>query len=675
MPATVSSPLVLPELTSEQRTTLLAATSELIAAAATDRSALIIDPDLAGLANVPVAGVFVSLKRGSHLRGCTGGLRQHPVPLGQALADAAENTVLRDQRFPVVSPAETAFLNLEIWLLHNPQDIDARGDDRVGRVEIGRHGLVIARGMNRGLLLPGVAVEQGWDARTFLERTCEKAGLHPSLWRDDETSLMTFEGEAIEGAVADYVEPTESPPVADAEELQGYFDFCWENIVALFRRGPLRFFDPGLRDVSVNGVSLRLRPPNSAKSIHLTNLSLRGGGPVQNILLQLGQLGAQQLVAHGVRLDTLHTVGMGLSLFGDPNLHGSLASHDLRGSDPANRAILIIDRNRQGIAYRPDLSSAEVVAEAALQAQAAASESASVFSLKILTTDKQVTISNVPEPRRGPADRPPAVAGAFYPADGSGLSRMVEELLDRAAASSSSPRRAVAAAMVPHAGLRFSGHVAAQVFQSIELPRTIIVLGPKHTPLGMDWAVAPHQTWHIPSGEISSDFMLARKLSHAIPGLSLDCVAHQREHAIEVELPFIARLAPHSRVIGIVLGAGEWKDAERFAEGLAKVVADLPEPPLLMISSDMNHFATDAENRRLDEIALAALERLDPEAAFREITARHISMCGVFPAVVVMETLRRLDRLHRAVRRGYATSAEASGDASRVVGYAGMLFD
>jgi AmmeMemoRadiSam system protein B len=89
----------------------------------------------------------------------------------------------------------------------------------------------------------------------------------------------------------------------------------------------------------------------------------------------------------------------------------------------------------------------------------------------------------------------------------------------------------------------------------------------------------------------------------------------------------------------------------------------------------MNHFATDDENRRLDEVALASLERLDPERAFKEITGNNISMCGVFPAVIVMETLRRLGRLRKTTRCGYATSAEVTGDKERVVGYAGMLFE
>src|SRR5262249_37734273 len=169
------------------------------------------------------------------------------------------------------------------------------------------------------------------------------------------------------------------------------------------------------------------------------------------------------------------------------------------------------------------------------------------------------------------------------------------------------------AAMAPHAGLIYSGHVAAAVLNRLEIPRTAIIIGPKHTPLGMEWAVAPHQTWELPLGRIASDPALARRLAKAIPGLALDALAHQQEHAIEVELPFLARLAPEPRVVGIAIGQGDLAGCRRFADGLADVLRQCDERPLLLISSDMNHFATDEENRRLDELALAALERLDPE--------------------------------------------------------------
>jgi AmmeMemoRadiSam system protein B len=228
--------------------------------------------------------------------------------------------------------------------------------------------------------------------------------------------------------------------------------------------------------------------------------------------------------------------------------------------------------------------------------------------------------------------------------------------------------------MLPHAGLMYSGRIAAHVLKRLHIPRTVIVLGPKHTNLGVEWSVAPHQTWMFPGGRLESDVELSQELVRAIPGLELDASAHQREHAIEVELPLLARLAPKSRVVGIAIGAGDLASCRQFAEGLSRVLQARADRPLLLISSDMNHFATDAENRRLDALALAALARLDPAEIYDTVTSNNISMCGLLPAVIVLETLRLLGLLHRAEQVDYATSADVNGDTSRVVGYAGMLF-
>jgi AmmeMemoRadiSam system protein B len=186
--------------------------------------------------------------------------------------------------------------------------------------------------------------------------------------------------------------------------------------------------------------------------------------------------------------------------------------------------------------------------------------------------------------------------------------------------------------------------------------------------------VAPHRTWQLPGGAVESDPVLARKLARVIDGLELDALAHQREHGVEVELPIIARLSPQTRVVGIAIGGGDLETCEQFADGLAEVIRPMEERPLLLISSDMNHFANDAETRRLDRLALAELERQDPDALYHTARRHHISMCGMLPAVIILKTLQRLDALGEAKLIGYGTSADTTGDTARVVGYAGMVF-
>jgi len=652
-----------PGLTAEQKQQVVRAAASLLRAT------------VAGLPVVPptvpehsVAGTFVSLKRGGHLRSCCGMLGG-PIPLAQALAQAAFRTAWEDVRFPPVSPVELEHLDLEVWLLYDPQLVGARGEARLTAVTVGRHGVQVVRGEARGLFLPGVAVDNGWDARRFLDQVCVKAGLPPTAWRDDATALFIFEGEALHGTTQGPVPVADRPAPCRPVDLAAYADFCGKNLAALLTGATPSYYLWDAPDGTVGGVVLTLHRSDTRATLHFSQTSLRPGLPLQATLFALVQSAAQALAAQRITADGFNALRVGVTFLHEPMLHGTVASPHLAGLDPRQRAALVLERNKSAVVFDPQRTADELLAEAATQARVTHPASAAVFSLAVVTNAAPLSLSTAPQSVRGPAERPPAVAGTFYEADPAALARTVDELLTGERGGEEWP-----AALVPHAGLRFSGHIAAAVLRRLKIPRQVIVIGPKHTAFGMEWAVAPHQTWVLPGGGLESDFILARKLSQAIPGLEMDAAAHQREHAVEVELPLLARLAPETKVVGIAIGHGDLDSCRRFAEGLAGLLRERDEAPLLLISSDMNHFATDAENRRLDALALAALERRDPEALYHTVHEHSISMCGVLPAVIVLETLRLLGRLKRAERVGYATTADVSGDTSRVVGYAGMLF-
>ena len=264
-----------------------------------------------------------------------------------------------------------------------------------------------------------------------------------------------------------------------------------------------------------------------------------------------------------------------------------------------------------------------------------------------------------------------AVAGMFYPAEPAGIA----QTLDQWCAEEEVERQAWRGALIPHAGWVYSGRIAAEVLSRIAMPSTIVVLCPKHRPGGAECAVAPWARWLFPGGSIATDVTLSRRLADEVPGFELDDRPHQSEHAIEVQLPLLARFAPNSQIVGITVGRVGLAQCQTMATGLAEVVRHQLNDVLLVVSSDMNHFADDAENRRLDELALHALDQLDPQQLYDTCHQHHISMCGMLPAFIVLTALQQLDALHRAVRVDYTTSADASGDTSRVVGYAGMLFD
>lgn len=652
----------LPDLTDAQREAILAAVAELVRATAADEMPDFADSTLAGAAALPVAGAFISLKRGKHLRGCCGGLQEQPVPLGRAVWDAAVRTVQDDPRFPPVSPRELSHLQMEIWLLSAPEVVPAQGEERVAAVTVGKHGLVLQNGTHRGLLLPGVAVDHGWDARRFLEQACVKAGLHPHRWLDGNTTLKTFEGRVLRGRTLGSGARNGS---ISQDDLAAYLAFCRSNLRA-FLTGALPTYYFGAPDGTVSGVALSVGQPDGPRRYSLFRFNLRPGVPLQGTLFSLVQEAARVLAAEMVA--DPDALDVELTILTDTTLHGTAADPDLAGVD-GGRAVMVLERARAGLAFDARRGPEELLAEAARQAQVRAPEAAGVFSFEALTTGQRTVVSTAPLPQRGPVVRPAAMAGRFYPGNADACSRLIDELLAGEARSEPWP-----AAMVPHAGVTYSGKIAAAVFRRLRIPKRVIIFGPKHTPLGVEWAVAPHQTWAVPNGQIASDTELAERLVEAIPGLALDAAAHQQEHGIEVELPFLAKLAPATRVVGVVIGHGDYDSCVHFAEGLARVVRECDEPPLLLISSDMNHYAPEVENRRLDLLALDALARLDPREVYETVTGNHISMCGLLPAVVVMETLKRLGSLTKAERVGYATSADAGGDPGRVVGYAGMLF-
>ncbi|MEW5702811.1 MAG: AmmeMemoRadiSam system protein B [Candidatus Zixiibacteriota bacterium] len=136
-------------------------------------------------------GVFVTLKRDGHLRGCIGYVRPYK-PLIEAVWEMAESAALRDHRFLPVEPSEVDDLEIEITVLSPLQKVDSPDD-----VLVGRHGLIIARGHRAGVLLPQVPIEQDWDREMFLSQTCLKAGLDPDAWKEPGTVIEVFTAEVF----------------------------------------------------------------------------------------------------------------------------------------------------------------------------------------------------------------------------------------------------------------------------------------------------------------------------------------------------------------------------------------------------------------------------------------------------------------------------------------------
>jgi AmmeMemoRadiSam system protein B len=262
--------------------------------------------------------------------------------------------------------------------------------------------------------------------------------------------------------------------------------------------------------------------------------------------------------------------------------------------------------------------------------------------------------------------REPAVAGSFYPGSGPALARELEQLV-----RVSEGRHDLLACIAPHAGYMYSGGVAGELYGHLEVPRRVIVLGPNHSGVGARVAVAPHRRWRTPLGEQPLDVELAAMVEEKLPNASFDQNAHWREHSLEVQLPFLLARQPEVEIVPICLGHLGLDECLNLGKSLADLVEDLGEDVGIVASSDMSHYLPDEQARTLDRVAIDAAVECDPKKLYKTVHREGITMCGVVPATVAIEAANRLGA-NNAHLVTYATSGDASGDRSAVVGYAGI---
>jgi hypothetical protein len=264
--------------------------------------------------------------------------------------------------------------------------------------------------------------------------------------------------------------------------------------------------------------------------------------------------------------------------------------------------------------------------------------------------------------------REAAVAGQFYPESRTELLREVRGFLDK---KGKGQRVKALGIIVPHAGYVYSGAVAGAVYAHVEIPRRVIVLCPNHTGLGEPLSIISTGGFRTPLGEAQIDSPLAEALKAGFPLLREDAAAQIREHAVEVQLPFLQAVRNDLRFVPITVGTGQFEVLTALGVVLAKVIAECGEPVLMVASSDMNHYEDDAETRVKDALAIEQVLALQPKGLFQTVQSQRISMCGYGPAVAMLTAALRLGASSAELVK-YATSGDVSGDREHVVGYAGI---
>jgi AmmeMemoRadiSam system protein B len=265
--------------------------------------------------------------------------------------------------------------------------------------------------------------------------------------------------------------------------------------------------------------------------------------------------------------------------------------------------------------------------------------------------------------------RPPAVAGQFYEGTPDRLRAQVDACFD--ANEQPAQKKRFIGAVVPHAGLMYSGNVAAAFYALAELQRRFVILCPNHTGFGHFAAINREGSWRTPLGDATIDTPLADAIMARAPILAEDWRAHAREHSLEVQLPFLQQLLGNDfTFVPICLGAHRYDYCEIVGNAIADVAKD--EPLGILASSDLNHYEDQKETLRKDQIAIDAVLALNPKELWRVVDEYDVSMCGFIPTTAMLIAANRLGAT-RAELVKHATSGDINGDYSHVVGYASIL--
>jgi uncharacterized protein (TIGR00296 family) len=373
------------------------------------------------------------------------GTMSDEMPLSVAVERATTLAATEDPRFPPISSSELFELDMEIWLLWGMKRVSQRGADRLNAVEIGWHGIQISRGGNRGLLLPGVALDYEMDAQAFWEAVCQKAGLPTDAWLDDRSLLHTFEGVAIRGPVsatenidkkaademifaAKFDRQITGPPMITPDDLTAIQQVCAVTFQAMADGiSPPGYF-PGLFDATVSGVAITYHLQDRPVLI-CAKISVRPDVPFQATLIELLQELGEQVNKFGATVSEVMEAKIDVTILWDPVIHGNVTRHDVRLVDSSYRGVMVSSPQGWVLQFNPAYSVGEMLKEAVSHLCLEDLDLGEVISFEAVSTSPELFLSSVSKPNRGAEVRPSAIAGAFYPADEKKMNAELDRML------------------------------------------------------------------------------------------------------------------------------------------------------------------------------------------------------------------------------------------------------
>ena len=266
--------------------------------------------------------------------------------------------------------------------------------------------------------------------------------------------------------------------------------------------------------------------------------------------------------------------------------------------------------------------------------------------------------------------REPVVADRFYPADKKELRAVIEDFTKDTGHTRPVDATAVIA---PHAGYVYSGKLAARTLSAVHIPETVLLLGPNHTGKGHPASLSA-EDWSTPLGLVPANKVLTDLIAGKSAAIIVDETAHESEHSLEVQLPFLQVLQKKLSIVPLTLSQLSYETCEDIAESLYSSIIEYSHKVLILASSDMNHYESRSISQTKNSLALAAIEEMDPYTLYSVVAKNKISMCGVIPVVITLLTSRKLGAKTATVV-DYMDSGDISGDTAQVVGYAGVIIE
>jgi AmmeMemoRadiSam system protein B len=267
--------------------------------------------------------------------------------------------------------------------------------------------------------------------------------------------------------------------------------------------------------------------------------------------------------------------------------------------------------------------------------------------------------------------RPTAVAGSWYPADPSELAVEVDRYLSEAS-HAPSPENVVGL-VVPHAGMMYSGPVAAWAYRAVQGGGydVAVLVGPSHRVAFSGVALYARGSFDTPLGPIDVAEDVAAALGDATPVITENPALHGPEHSLEMQLPFLRRVLPQTPIVPLLMGYQSESTIRSLGEALASVLAG--RHALLIASSDLSHYLDARIAAVVDRDVLECVGRFDAEGFMALLRVKPDHACGGGPIMSVMLAARALGARGGRVLR-YADSGDVSGDKKAVVGYMAAAF-